>query len=61
MQPAKPKNNWLLLVGVIGATIYDLGNRQWDIPGLRLLLETILPKKRSLVYSNSEHWLMIDH
>jgi len=49
MQPAKPKNNWLLLVGVIGATIYDLGNRQWDIPGLRLLLETILPKKRSLV------------
>ena len=35
----------------IGQLIYDLGNRQWDIPGLRLLLETILPKKRSLVCS----------
>ena len=27
----------------IGKYIYDLGNRQWDIPKLRLLLETILP------------------
>ena len=35
----------------IGQLTYDLGNRQWDIPGLRLLLETILPKKQSLVYS----------
>jgi len=25
-------------------TIYDLGNRQWDIPKLRELLEDILPK-----------------
>ena len=27
----------------IGNYIYDLGNRQWDIPRLRLLLEEILP------------------
>ena len=27
----------------IGKYIYDLGNRQWDIPKLRQLLETILP------------------
>ena len=29
----------------IGHLVYDLGNRQRDIPGLRLLLETILPQK----------------
>jgi PAS domain S-box-containing protein len=27
----------------IGKFIYELGNRQWDIPALRLLLEEILP------------------
>jgi diguanylate cyclase (GGDEF)-like protein/PAS domain S-box-containing protein len=27
----------------IGNFIYDLGNRQWDIPKLRILLESILP------------------
>jgi two-component system CheB/CheR fusion protein len=27
----------------IGRLIYDLGNKQWDIPKLRELLETILP------------------
>jgi len=27
------------------ALIYDLGNKQWDIPELRLLLEKILPEK----------------
>jgi PAS domain-containing protein len=37
----------------IGQLIYDLGNRQWDIPGLRLQLETFLPKKRFLMYINS--------
>jgi hypothetical protein len=26
-----------------GKYIYDLGNRQWDIPALRELLENILP------------------
>jgi len=29
----------------VGARIYDLGNRQWDIPALRDLLEIILPQK----------------
>ena len=29
----------------IGSFIYDLGNKQWDIPKLRELLEDILPKK----------------
>jgi PAS domain S-box-containing protein len=28
----------------LGNFIYDLGNRQWDIPKLRTLLEDILPK-----------------
>jgi two-component system CheB/CheR fusion protein len=31
----------------VGRTIYDLGNRQWDIPALRELLETILPRDQS--------------
>jgi len=29
----------------VGVLLYNLGNRQWDIPALRLLLETILPQK----------------
>jgi two-component system, cell cycle sensor histidine kinase PleC len=29
----------------LGQLIYDLGNKQWDIPSLRELLETILPQK----------------
>ena len=32
----------------VGQLIYDLGNKQWDIPKLRELLETILPQKTSL-------------
>lgn len=28
--------------------LYDLGNGQWDIPALRVLLETIIPKKTSM-------------
>ncbi|MDZ7663776.1 MAG: PAS domain-containing protein [Desulfotignum sp.] len=32
----------------LGRFIYDLGNKQWDIPKLRELLETILPEKISL-------------
>ncbi len=32
----------------IGRFIYDLGNRQWDIPQLRVLLEEILPQKKVL-------------
>ena len=30
-----------------GVLIYDLGNRQWDIPRLRELLENILPQNTS--------------
>ncbi len=30
----------------VGHLIYDLGNRQWDIPKLRILLEEILPKAK---------------
>jgi PAS domain S-box-containing protein len=30
---------------VVGQIIYDLSNKQWDIPKLRELLETILPQK----------------
>jgi len=33
----------------VGKLIYDLGNRQWDIPGLRTLLEEMLPKRTSLM------------
>lgn len=29
----------------VGQLIYDLGNKQWNIPKLRELLETILPQK----------------
>jgi PAS domain S-box-containing protein/putative nucleotidyltransferase with HDIG domain len=36
----------------LGNKIYDLGNRQWDIPGLRILLENILPEKT--VFNNYE-------
>ena len=31
----------------IGSFIYDLGNKQWDIPQLRKLLEEILPEKQA--------------
>jgi PAS domain S-box-containing protein len=31
-----------------GRLIYDVGNRQWDIPELRRLLEEILPRKSTL-------------
>ena len=39
----------------IGQLIYDLGNRQWDIPALRILLETILPQKAVFNNFNVEH------
>ena len=39
----------------IGQLIYDLGNKQWDIPQLRELLETILPKKASFDNYEVEH------
>ena len=39
----------------IGRLVYDLGDRQWDIPGLRLLLETILPQKAIFNDYHMEH------
>lgn len=38
-----------------GRLIYDLGNRQWDIPKLRQLLEEILPKTTSFDNFEIEH------
>ena len=35
--------------------IYDLGNRQWDIPRLRTLLEEILPQNTALEDFEVEH------
>lgn len=35
--------------------IYDLGNRQWDIPGLRNLLENILPMSNAFEDFEVEH------
>jgi len=39
----------------IGQLIYDLGNRQWNIPKLRELLETILPEKTTFDNYEVEH------
>ncbi len=38
-----------------GALIYDLGNRQWDIPKLRELLEEILPQNTEFHDFEVEH------
>lgn len=39
----------------VGQLIYDLGNKQWDIPKLRELLETILPQKTTFENYEVEH------
>ena len=39
----------------VGQLIYDLGNKQWDIPKLRELLETILPQQTTLENYEVEH------
>jgi two-component system CheB/CheR fusion protein len=39
----------------VGRLLYDLGNRQWDIPALRELLETVLPRHRSFDAFPVEH------
>jgi len=39
----------------VGQLIYDLGNKQWDIPKLRELLETILPQKITFDDYEVEH------
>jgi PAS domain S-box-containing protein len=38
-----------------GRLIYDLGNKQWNIPKLRELLETILPQKTTFDNYEVEH------
>jgi two-component system CheB/CheR fusion protein len=39
----------------VGQLIYDLGNKQWNIPKLRELLETILPLKTTFDNYEVEH------
>jgi PAS domain S-box-containing protein len=39
----------------LGNQIYELGNRQWDIPAMRALLETILPDKAVFTDYEVEH------
>jgi PAS domain S-box-containing protein len=39
----------------LGKLVYDLGNKQWDIPKLRKLLETILPEKATFDNYEVEH------
>jgi PAS domain S-box-containing protein len=39
----------------VGQLIYNLGDKQWDIPKLRELLETILPQKASFDNYEVEH------
>ena len=39
----------------VGQFIYDLDNKQWDIPELRELLETILPQKTTFDNYEVEH------
>ena len=38
-----------------GQSIYDLGNRQWDIPALRELLEQIIPQNTTFEDYEVEH------
>ena len=39
----------------VGQLVYDLGNKQWNIPKLRELLETILPQRTSFDDYEVEH------
>lgn len=39
----------------VGQLIYDLGNKQWDIPKLRELLENILPQRTAFDNYEVEH------
>jgi len=39
----------------VGNLIYDIGNRQWDIPSLRMLLEEILPKNTQFINYEVSH------
>lgn len=42
-------------VETLGQHIYELGNKQWDIPKLRELLETILPQKTAFDNYEVQH------
>ncbi|MFH1446971.1 MAG: ATP-binding protein, partial [Chloroflexota bacterium] len=39
----------------VGQLVYELGNKQWDIPELRELLETILPQETTFDNYEVEH------
>jgi two-component system, chemotaxis family, CheB/CheR fusion protein len=39
----------------IGRSLYELGNRQWDIPQLRTVLQEVLPQKQALDDLEVEH------
>lgn len=39
----------------VGHFIYDVGNRQWDIPQLRVLIEEILPRNTAITDYEVEH------
>ncbi len=41
--------------GTEGRLLYDLGNRQWDIPALRRLLEEVLPQENQVNDFSVEH------
>jgi two-component system, chemotaxis family, CheB/CheR fusion protein len=41
--------------GTLGNAIYELGNRQWDIPELRKLLEEIIPQSKSFDHYQVTH------
>ena len=46
----------------IGALLYDLGNGQWNIPSLRMLLEDILPKNDTVDdYEIKHNFESIEH
>ena len=40
---------------IIGQHIYELGNGQWDIPELRVLLLDVIPKSTAVVNYKVEH------
>jgi PAS domain S-box-containing protein len=42
-------------INTIGSLLYDLGNGQWNIPSLRLLLEDILPKHNTVDNYEIDH------
>ena len=49
------ENFRVTLEDTVGRSLYEIGNRQWDIPGLRELLETILPRDQSFEGFGVEH------